>query len=288
MTHPHSAFGAPPQGGLAGDPAQPDSLLLDATGLRHGSAICDEKTATTGRNSSAPGWPWNEDVFRTRLFDALSILLPSGETFVVESVEQAALSLDQDSPQCATLRKEALRFVREEVSHQRAHRLYNDRLQLDGAPARELEQRIAAATRQLDTLDLHTRLAFATAFEQLTALISHEILRGPAWLTGKACRQADMWRWHCAEEIGHRHVTPWLLRAHRVATWRRMACFVAATGLLFIDVAGLVAALCAHDVRRRAVSRTTLLRQACRFAWRVSPSVVRMTGRWIGQLFVSR
>ena len=282
MTHPHSAFGASPQGGTlhrevskdSGGPAEPNPRrLLDAPG--HASTV-------------VPGWPWNEDVFRTRLFDALSLLLPSGESFVVASVEQAASSLDENSPRYVALQREALRFVREEVAHQRAHRLYNDRLQRDGAPALELEQRIETVTRRLYTLDLHTRLAFATAFEQLTALISHEILRGSVWLSGNACRQVDLWRWHCAEEIGHRHVTPSLLSALRVSAWRRVACFVVATAMLIVDVAGLVAALCAHDVQRRAVSRLTLLGQACRFAWRVSPSVVRMTGRWIGLLFALR
>lgn len=267
-----------------GGSTEPDSRRLPDTVV----TTCNGKTEMTVHTSSVPGWPWNEDVFRTRLFDALSILLPSGETFVVKAVEQAALSLDKNSSRCTALQKEVLRFVREEVAHQRAHRLYNDRLQRDGAPAIELEQRIANATRRLESLGLHTRLAFATAFEQLTALLSHEILRSPAWLTANRCRQSDLWRWHCAEEIGHRHVTPSLLIAHRVAPSQRIACFVVATAMLIVDVTGLVAALCAHDVQRRAVSRTTLLRQACRFAWRVSPSVLRMTGRWVGQLFAPR
>jgi len=232
--------------------------------------------------------PWNGDAFRTRLFDALSLILPSGEAFVIDAVEQASVQLRSDSPQADALREVAGRFVREELAHQRAHRLYNERLAHEGLPARALEQRIEEATRRLAGLDLPTRLALATAFEQLTALLSCEVLRGNAWLTDRPCAQARLWRWHCAEEIGHRHVSPNLLRACGVGEARRIACFAAATCFLAMDIAGLVAALCRHDLRARRVTRLRLAGETCRFACRVAPAMWRMAIAWASHLLPSR
>jgi predicted metal-dependent hydrolase len=232
--------------------------------------------------------PWNGDVFRTRLFDGLSLILPSGEAFVIEAVAQAAAQLPSDGAQADALREEAGRFVNEELAHQRAHRLYNERLAREGLPARALEQRIEEATRPLTHLDLPTRLAFAAAFEQLTALLSCEVLRGNAWLTQRPSLQGRLWRWHCAEEIGHRHVAPQMLRACGVGEARRIACFAAATCFLAIDVVRIVAALCRHDLGTRSVSRTRLAAQACRFACRAAPGMCRMALGWAANLLPSR
>ena len=217
--------------------------------------------------------PWNGDAFRTRLFDALSLLLPCGEAFVIQAVSDWLAA----SPQAeAGLRSQAERFVREEMSHQRAHRLYNDGLARSGVPSHALEQRIESAVHELAPLDLRTRLALSAAFEHLTALLSAEVLRGPVWLTASPCRESRLWRWHCEEELAHRHVTIDLLRASRVGYLRRAGSLALATCYLVIDVARLVFALCAHDVRRGAVGRGRLLLQATGLAWRAFPGVLRM------------
>jgi predicted metal-dependent hydrolase len=217
--------------------------------------------------------PWNGDAFRTRLFDALSLLLPCGEAFVIGAVSDWLAAAPQAE---AGLRAQAERFVREEQSHQRAHRLYNDRLARSGAPAQALEQRIESAVRELSHLDLGTRLAMSAAFEHLTALLSTEVLRGAVWLTATPCRESQLWRWHCAEEIAHCHVTAHLLRAGKVGYLRRAGSLALATCFLGIDLTRLVFALCAHDVRCGAVSRGRLLLQAAGLALRACPGVLRM------------
>lgn len=196
--------------------------------------------------------PWNGDLLRTRFFDALSLMLPSGEAFVIRAVSDW-LEDDRHGGRAAeALRAQARQFVREEQSHQRAHRLYNERLALQGLPARELEGRIEAAVAGLAPLDLHTRLALAAAFEHLTALLSAEVKKGWPWLSRRAhAREARLWRWHCEEELGHRHVVSDIAAASGVGLARRAASLLLATVYLGTDVAQLLTCLLWHDLRRR-------------------------------------
>lgn len=236
-------------------------------------------------SSAQPQAPWNGDHLRTRFFDALSLLLPSGEAFVIRAVEDW-LQDERHGPQAGeTLRTQARHFVHEERSHQRAHRLYNDRLAQQGLPARELEARIEAAVAELAPLGLHTRLALAAAFEHLTALLSAEVLKGQPWLrSDNESREARLWRWHCEEEIGHRHVVRDLAAASRLSFTRRAACLLLASVYLGLDVARLLVRLLLHDLNRGALRRRALAGQACRFAAAAAPGLLRLGWGWLGYL----
>ena len=225
--------------------------------------------------------PWNGDHLRTRLLDALSLMLPAGEEFVIGAV--ADWLNDDTSPAGGgqALRKEAQRFIDEERAHQRAHRLYNQRLARHGLPAAELEQRVRSAVAELAPLSLRTRLALAAAFEHLTALLSREMLAGRPWLCAAGdCPQARLWRWHCAEEIGHHRLVPDLLAASRVGWTRRVGCLLLASAYLGVDVARLLTCLLAHDLRSGALRRRALAWQACRFTVAALPGVARMAFGW--------
>ena len=86
---------------------------------------------------------WNQTPFRSYLFNAFSLLLPSGEQFVIRAMEDAATRLPEGAP----LQEEVAQFVREERAHQRAHRLYNTQLAAQGYNAVALEARIGRAVR---------------------------------------------------------------------------------------------------------------------------------------------
>ncbi|WCM97314.1 metal-dependent hydrolase [Acidovorax sp. GBBC 1281] len=219
--------------------------------------------------------PWNGDLFRTRFFDALSLLLPSGEAFVIDAISDALQADGGQGVSAPALRDEALRFVREEATHQRAHRRYNERLAQAGVPVSKLQGRVAAAVQDLAGLPLPTRLALAEAFEQLTALLSAQVLQGTAWLQGDG-REARMWRWHCEEEVGHRHVASDVARAFGVGYARRVACLALATLYLGIDLSRLMTGLLWRDMVDGHVRPLGLLGQATRFAWRTAPGVGRM------------
>lgn len=177
---------------------------------------------------------WNQTPFRSYLFNAFSLLLPSGEQLVIRAMEDAAAHL----PQGAALRQEVDHFVQEERAHQRAHRQYNAVLDEQGYEAQALEARIARAAGALESgLSWKDRLALAAALEFLTALVSRQALSSRGWLVEDGSRQSRLWRWHCAEEVAHHRVALRLLQAvGRVGYWRRVGLYVLASVILWGDV----------------------------------------------------
>lgn len=178
---------------------------------------------------------WNRTPFRSYLFNAFSLLLPSGEQFVIRAMEEAAQHLPGEAP----LRDEVAQFVREERAHQRAHRQYNMQLAAQGYNATALEASIERAIEGLEhTLDWKQRLALAAALEYLTALVARQALRGEGWLVKDGSRQSHLWRWHCEEEVAHHGVALRLLReVGPVGYVQRVGLYVLASLILLADVA---------------------------------------------------
>ncbi|MFI8619169.1 metal-dependent hydrolase [Acidovorax sp. NPDC077693] len=178
---------------------------------------------------------WNGTSFRSYLFNAFSLLLPSGEQFVIQSMQDAAARISCSD----SLSSSVAQFVREERAHQSAHYLYNRRLAAQGYDAEALEARIILAIRGLEkNLGWRDRLALAAALEYLTAMISHYSLRGQGWLVDDNSQQANIWRWHCAEELEHYRVAlQFLIKVRGLGYSRRMVIYVLASLILFGDVA---------------------------------------------------
>lgn len=224
--------------------------------------------------------PWNGTIPRTRFFDALSLLLPAGESFVIDTLEhwsaEAGDSLDADA------RSELERFVREERAHQRAHQLYNRALVAATPSAAAPAQRAERAVAELQALSLFDRVAFAAAFEQLTAVLSHEVLAHSHLLPDAQAPspQARLWRWHAAEEVGHCHVATQAARRFGVRGPRRAMALCLATAYLGLDVLRAWAALCRSDIAAGA-SRRAVAVDALDFAIRSAPSLARMAGGWL-------
>lgn len=226
---------------------------------------------------------------RLRFFDALSHLLPCGEGFVIRAVsdwlsdERTGRRADEALRREA-LRREAQRFVREELAHQRAHQLHNERLAGSSDVARDVTRGLDHAVEELDRWSLRNRLALAAAFEHLTALLSAEVLRHPAWLARCAEAEAKMWRWHCREELGHRDVVGELLAASGVGYARRASALLMATCWLGWDLARLMGRLEAQGVGAAGRRGLRVAARAARFAGTVAPGLLRMGLGWAGYL----
>jgi predicted metal-dependent hydrolase len=230
--------------------------------------------------ASARPVPWNGTIPRTRFFDALSLMLPAGETFVIATLEQwraeAGHALD------AATRAEVDRFVREERAHQRAHHLYNRALLAETPAASAPAGRAERAAAELQSLGLLEKLALAAAFEQLTAVLSHEVLAHPHLLphAGAPSSQARLWRWHAAEELGHCHVATQAAARAGVRGLRRVAALGLATAYLGFDALRCWLALCRCDIAAGASWRTVAV-DAAGFATRSVPSLLRMSLGWL-------
>src|SRR3990167_4901370 len=178
---------------------------------------------------------WNQTAARTHLFDAFSVMLPEGEAFVMDAVTEAAQHLPPD----AGLRLECARFVKEEEAHQRAHRLYNARLEQQGHGVAAMEARIAHDLGSIRTrLSADQRLCLAAAFEHVTATISAVALRSERMLTRAPNAQTRLWRWHCAEEMAHLGVTVELMAARDLSYGARVGWFLVASAVMLGDVLG--------------------------------------------------
>jgi uncharacterized protein len=220
---------------------------------------------------------WNGgNVWRSRFFDAISVLLPSGEAFVMAAVSDGLRDIHRHQEMPQGLAQEVERFIREERSHTRAHRLYNDRLAAH-APSRELEHRIEAVMRPMMDWPLPTRLALASALEHLTAVLSTEVLRADSvWLSPGETAQTRLWRWHCQEELDHHHVARDVMVAAGVGRIRRSLALVSALLFLSTDIMAMLWHLLRADLAAGRIRGWRLAAQGAKFIAGALPSLARM------------
>lgn len=223
--------------------------------------------------------PWNGTVPRTRVLDALSLLLPAGERFVIATLEEWRRLRPHELP--PTLQAEIDRFIREERAHQRAHERYNASLLAALPAACACAERAACATDGLARLPLSMRLALCAAFELLTAVVSRELLERRFLLAGPATSApARMWRWHAQEELGHCHVALLAAACGGVGRLRRLLALVMATSYLAFDVAMATICLMRCDAAAGASTRRLLTDTATLLVTGL-PAAARLSLGWL-------
>ena len=217
--------------------------------------------------------PWNGTVPRSRLLDALSLLLPAAETFVISTLtEWRKEDAHRIDPRMG---EEIDRFIREEQAHQRAHERYNLGLIMASPGAATAAKRAAHAADDLASLSLTTRMALCAAFEQLTSVVSHELLERGFLLRDEASPHARLWRWHAREEIDHCHVALEAAALCGVGRIRRTLALVAGATLLSFDVLVGTARLCRIDIKAGA-NRWVVWRDSFSLVARSLPALARM------------
>lgn len=177
----------------------------------------------------ASGFPkdWlGGDVFRSQLFNALSMMFPIGEQYFIDSLRRVAAAVDD--PQ---LHDDIRRFIAQESIHRRLHGEFNQVLAGHGLrnnAERSIRWRIehAAWQRPLD------HLATTAAYEHFTAILSEALLRNDIWIKGAPANLQALWTWHAIEEVEHKAVA--LATYYRMGggEFRRCAWFVY-TSLIF-------------------------------------------------------
>ena len=116
----------------------------------------------------------------TRFFDCLSFMFPQGEKIFIESVVHFRHKIDKGS----ALEKAVDDFVYQEASHIREHRAYNLLLGAQGAPVEKLERMLLRRRKESERLPASFRLALTASLEHITAILSEQILRNPAFMAG--------------------------------------------------------------------------------------------------------
>ena len=216
---------------------------------------------------------WNRTVPRSRVFDALSLVVSAGEVLVIDTIEHWRRTASHGAPPNVLI--EADRLIREEAAHRRAHERYNAALILATPGAARVADRARQATAELAHLNLATRLALVVAFEQLTVALSREVLRRPDLLPAADTRHTRMWRWHAAEEIAHGHIAALVATHHGIGRLRLTLALCTATVYLAIDIVRGTFTLCRCDLAA-GYPRLRFARDIALFTISSLPSLARM------------
>ena len=221
-----------------------------------------------------PPIPWNGTLPRSRLFDALSLLLPAAETFLVETLDdwRAFVGANASAPLLA----EVDRFVRDEHAHRRAHERYNQRVLAALPEAAPIAARAARVADELRHFDLPTRLALAVAFEQLTAVLSHEVLAYRCLIRDNGSAEARLWHWHAAEELAHCHVAAETAASVGCGRADQARGLTLAAAWLGFDLLRCWLALCRCDIAA-GESPWRIARDAASFLLLGTPAWLRVT-----------
>jgi len=162
------------------------------------------------------------DPFRTRVFDAVSVLFPEGEKYFIRSVQRYARAIDDPE-----LRAAVAAFGVQEGQHHAMHAKYNDRLRDQGVDVDRHEafsRRIFA--RMSKSWPAGWALAHTAGAEHLTAILAHALLENDVLGDGDA-RVRALYVWHGIEELEHKAVAFDVMeRVARVPRPLRLLLFV--------------------------------------------------------------
>jgi uncharacterized protein len=171
------------------------------------------------------------DAFETRLLEAMSLIAPEVERFVIAAVRRS-LRLAGATPHASA----AQAFIREEAEHSRVHTAFNRRLASQGVdPARALACVRTMANLARRWLPAGDQLAVAAACEHLSALLSLAFLRAERKSQIRPASVSRFFEQHARDELGHRAIVFDLLKNTTSGGWlgRTGALMLVSIGALF-------------------------------------------------------
>ena len=149
---------------------------------------------------------WNNgSAVRSQLFNTLSVFLPAGEAFFVDTVRGFAQPASR--PNRGELQRDVALFLKQESAHRRWHERYNAVVSSAYptflAPIRYMNGHWRLVGR---ITSRRARLAITVAIEHLTTVLSRRILSDASLLEGAEPEFSSLWRWHALEELEHKSV----------------------------------------------------------------------------------
>lgn len=150
-----------------------------------------------------PRYWFANDAFKTRFFDAMSVLFPEGERFFIACVN------DWRSHVRDPVGQQALHdFARQEAQHSKVHMAFNHRLASQGIKVDRIQanQRHHLFEQARGHLSKAHTLAITAASEHLTALMAHGFVERTDQFQHADPRVRAMYVWHAIEEVEHKGV----------------------------------------------------------------------------------
>ncbi|WP_448189710.1 metal-dependent hydrolase [Azospirillum sp. sgz301742] len=215
------------------------------------------------------------DAFRTQLFNAMSMMFPIGEQYFIDSAREGLPLIDDPA-----LAEDVRRFIGQEATHSRLHRIFNGRLEEQGLRF-VMEPFIAFRIRTSTWIGPLNKMAVTMAYEHFTAAFGDAVLGPTDWLEGASEPMRVLWTWHAAEESEHRSVVFDVYRAAGGGYGRRVAWFLYVSMLFTID--STVQTL--HNLYRSgALFRAKTWRLGLRFLFGRRGLAALMAGAWFAYL----
>jgi len=168
-----------------------------------------------GLDGGIPRFWFGGDPFKTRFFDANSLLTPVGERYFINCVRDWRGQV-RDPAQTEELRL----FVYQEGQHSQVHSRFNQLLQDQGIDTATIENRAQRwFERYRRWLSPRLNLALTAAYEHFTTI--NALAYGPSMhlLEGAEPRVLAMYLWHAVEEVEHRAVAYELARDNAGVGW---------------------------------------------------------------------
>lgn len=156
-----------------------------------------------GLDGDIPRHWFGGDPFKSRFFDAMSVLFPEGERFFIACVRDY-----KDEVRTPAHRQAMLDFARQEAQHTKVHNAFNRHLAAQGVKVDKIlaNQRHHLFEIARQRLSKPHTLAMTAAAEHLTALMAHGFFENREEFAVADPRVRAMYVWHAIEEVEHKGV----------------------------------------------------------------------------------
>jgi hypothetical protein len=164
------------------------------------------------------------DPFKSRFWDALSIIFPPGEKYFMTSVRAY-----RDQITDPKMLQDIKDFNRQEAQHTLVHRQDNDRLRKQGVDVDALNNYVDQMLNK-DYLTQYSpayNVAITSALEHFTSIIAHTLFDKRDVMKEADSRVRAMYAWHAIEEVEHKGVAyDVMIDYAKVGYFKRVAALI--------------------------------------------------------------
>ncbi|MCC2655128.1 MAG: metal-dependent hydrolase [Panacagrimonas sp.] len=164
--------------------------------------IIPRKGPDFGLDGDIPRHWFGGDPFKTRFFDAMSLLFPEGEKFFIQCVRDYRERITDPQMQA-----DVKDFIYQEGQHGMVHDAYNRRVATQGVAVDHIEARMLKMLAfQRRNFSRKMTLAQTAAAEHMTAIMAHSFMADREMFAAADPRMRALYVWHAIEEIEHKSV----------------------------------------------------------------------------------
>lgn len=154
------------------------------------------------RFEDTPGLHFAGNPYTSHLWNALSILAPRTEGFLIRAMKKARAEVTDPA-----LRAQVDAFLKQEALHSRHHSTLNARLASLGYDVERASRAAEKGLRALaDASSVRGALSFVIVGEYAIYATAKAVLENPAMLAGTTPEVRRLMEWHCVEEMEHQSV----------------------------------------------------------------------------------